>query len=83
MGTFLSRASSIEGHSADVQHTQQGVAAESCFQANLEGAGWDLDKDDYNQLCNLQMQMRMVDGSFWLNPRGPYKTLKDLWDVEE
>ena len=24
----------------------------------------------------------MVDGSMWLSPEGPYKTLDELWDGE-
>lgn len=28
------------------------------------------------------MQARMVDGSMWLQPEGPYRTLNDLWDGE-
>ena len=27
--------------------------------------------------------MRMVNGSFWLHPRGPYVTMADLWDEDE
>ncbi|KAL4532454.1 hypothetical protein Ndes2437B_g02858 [Nannochloris sp. 'desiccata'] len=25
----------------------------------------------------------MVNGAMWLNPRGPYKTMEDLWDEVE
>ncbi|KAA6421553.1 MAG: hypothetical protein FRX49_08497 [Trebouxia sp. A1-2] len=49
-------------------------------QANLDVMGWELSHEDYHKLCNLPGQMRMVNGSFWLHPRGPYKTLHDLWD---
>lgn len=28
-------------------------------------------------------QVRMVAGTFLLNPQGPYKTLEDLWDEPE
>ena len=24
--------------------------------------------------------MRMVDGSFWVSPAGPFRSLPDLWD---
>lgn len=27
-------------------------------------------------------QGRFVDGTMWLQPEGPYKTLEDLWDEE-
>ena len=27
--------------------------------------------------------MRMVDGSFWLHPKGPYVTMQDLWEEED
>ncbi len=49
-------------------------------QANLDVMGWELSHEDYHKLCNLPIQMRMVNGSFWLHPRGPYKNLHDLWD---
>ena len=26
--------------------------------------------------------MRMVNGSFWLHPKGPYITMNDLWDED-
>ncbi|DBA88993.1 hypothetical protein WJX79_009089 [Trebouxia sp. C0005] len=50
------------------------------IKANLDVMGWELSHEDYHKLCNLPGQMRMVNGSFWLHPRGPYKTLHDLWD---
>jgi hypothetical protein len=35
-------------------------------------------------LLLLQLpQQRMVSGIMWLSPRGPYKTLQDLWDEDE
>jgi hypothetical protein len=30
----------------------------------------------------LRAQARYVDGSMWLQPEGPYRTLQDLWDDE-
>ena len=50
------------------------------MQANLDVMSWELGRDDYIKLCNLHVQMRMVNGSFWLHPKGPYRTLGDLWD---
>ncbi|DBA96512.1 hypothetical protein WJX77_003634 [Trebouxia sp. C0004] len=52
------------------------------IKANLDVMGWELSHEDYHKLCNLPIQMRMVNGSFWLHPRGPYKALHDLWDDE-
>lgn len=34
-------------------------------------------------LLLLLLQQRMVSGVMWLNARGPYKTLRDLWDEDE
>lgn len=45
--------------------------------------GWRLDDDDLAALDGLSTQCRMVDGSFWLSPFGPYKVLGELWDDEE
>ena len=41
---------------------------------------WKLSQEDYAALSNLTCQMRMVNGGFWLHPKGPYKTLQELWD---
>jgi len=41
---------------------------------------WSLDEEDARALSELPTRRRMVDGSFWLSPLGPYKTLEDLWD---
>ena len=53
------------------------------MQANMDVMSWTLCAEEYNKLCGLSTQMRMVNGSFWLHPRGPYVTLNDLWDEEE
>ncbi|KAK9812757.1 hypothetical protein WJX72_003137 [[Myrmecia] bisecta] len=50
------------------------------IQANLEVFDWHMPADDFAELSALQPQMRMVDGSFWLHPAGPYKTLQDFWN---
>ena len=44
---------------------------------------WALSAEDYNKLCDLSTQMRMVNGSFWLHPKGPYITMDDLWDEDD
>ena len=51
--------------------------------ANLDVIGWKLADDDMSALDRLDTQCRMVDGSFWLSPFGPYKNLGELWDDED
>ncbi|KAL3146586.1 hypothetical protein ABBQ32_000824 [Trebouxia sp. C0010 RCD-2024] len=53
------------------------------IKANMDVMSWALCIEDYNRLCDLSTQMRMVNGSFWLHPKGPYVTLNDLWDEDE
>lgn len=53
------------------------------IRSNLDVLDWNLDDDDVRTLGSLATQRRMVDGSFWLSPAGPYRTLNDLWDDEE
>jgi diketogulonate reductase-like aldo/keto reductase len=50
------------------------------IRANLDVLSWQLPEQAMARLCARQLQQRMVDGSFWLTPKGPYKTLRDLWD---
>eukprot|EP00959_Pyramimonas_sp_CCMP1952_P330886 6928997-Pyramimonas_sp.AAC.1 len=38
---------------------------------------WELSAADMDALSSLPTQQRMVDGSFWLNPSGPYRTLEE------
>ena len=56
---------------------------EGRIKSNLDVLDWELPDEDFKAISSLARQERMVDGSFWLNPRGPYKTLKDLWDVSQ
>lgn len=52
--------------------------------SNLSGAfNWDLSEEDYRRLNSLSVQKRMVDGAAFLNPKGPYITLEDLWDTPD
>ena len=53
------------------------------IRSNLDVLDWTLDDDAARTLGSLATQRRMVDGSFWLSPAGPYRTLDDLWDDEE
>jgi diketogulonate reductase-like aldo/keto reductase len=50
------------------------------IEGNLDVLDWSLDEEDARALSELPTRRRMVDGSFWLSPLGPYKTLEDLWD---
>jgi alcohol dehydrogenase (NADP+) len=45
---------------------------------------WALSDEDLAELDALaeRTRYRAVDGAFWLNPAGPYRTLKDLWDED-
>jgi diketogulonate reductase-like aldo/keto reductase len=50
------------------------------IRANLDVLSWRLPEEAERRLGGLGLQQRMVDGSFWLSPKGPYRTLRDLWD---
>lgn len=41
---------------------------------------WELSEEDFTALSNLEPQMRMLDGSFFVNPNGPYTSVEQLWD---
>ena len=53
---------------------------EGRIKSNLDVIDWELPREDYESLCTLSNQQRMVSARFWLNPRGPYKTEADFWD---
>ncbi len=50
--------------------------------ANLEVllGGWRLSEQHMAALDALPLQRRMVDGSFWVDARGPYRSTAELWD---
>jgi alcohol dehydrogenase (NADP+) len=50
---------------------------------NLDVLDWELSPADYDLLSTMAFQMRMVNGGMWLNPKGPYVTMEDLWDEKE
>jgi len=52
------------------------------IKANIDVLSWELPRGDFDALCSLQTQMRMVDGQYFLNPKGPYRTEEELWDSE-
>lgn len=41
---------------------------------------WELSDEQMADLSSIEPQTRMLHGEFWLNPKGPYKTMSDLWD---
>ena len=53
------------------------------IRGNLDVLDWELGAEDYAALCALPVQQRMVNGSMWLNPQGPYRTMEELWDEPE
>ncbi|KAI8106531.1 hypothetical protein M9435_001074 [Picochlorum sp. BPE23] len=55
----------------------------SRISGNLDVLDWELPPWEYNLLSGMAFQMRMVNGGMWLNPKGPYRTMQDLWDEEE
>lgn len=52
------------------------------IRGNLDVLGWALTQEQYTVLSSLKFQQRMVNGAMWLHPRGPYKTMHDLWDED-
>ena len=36
----------------------------------------------FDQLNNLEFQIRMLDGNFTTGPNTPYPTINELWDGE-
>ena len=52
------------------------------IEANAQVDDWEIPAEEYAMLCGLSTQTKMVDGRYWVSPRGPYKTLEDLWDDE-
>jgi diketogulonate reductase-like aldo/keto reductase len=53
------------------------------LRGNLDVFDWELSTTEYAKLSSLKFQQRMVNGAMWLNPRGPYTTMEDLWDEPE
>ena len=55
--------------------------SEARIAQNLDVHSWEIPEQDYKALCGLGTQTKMVDGSFFLSPAGPFRTLDDLWDT--
>ncbi|KAI7845264.1 hypothetical protein COHA_001306 [Chlorella ohadii] len=53
------------------------------IRGNLAVLDWELSPEDYAALSSLPFQQRMVNGAMWLNPKGPYRTMEELWDEPE
>eukprot|EP00798_Chlamydomonas_sp_ICE-L_P017517 gene17517-23834_t len=53
------------------------------IKSNVQVFDWSLDAEDMAALSGIKIQLRMVDGSVWLNPAGPYRTLAEVWDNPE
>ncbi|KAK9867786.1 hypothetical protein WJX84_000654 [Apatococcus fuscideae] len=49
---------------------------------NLEVVGMELPAKHFDQLNNLEFQIRMLDGNFTTGPNTPYPTINELWDGE-
>lgn len=51
-----------------------GVDMSPCLQQNLEGVlGFQLAREDYERICAIPFQLRLVDGIRFLRPEGPYR----------
>jgi len=53
------------------------------IRGNLDVLSWGLSKAGFTALSTIKFQQRMVNGAMWLNPKGPYRTMEDLWDEPE
>ncbi|KAL4858530.1 Aldo-keto reductase family 4 member C10 [Chlorella vulgaris] len=53
------------------------------IRGNLDVLDWELSAADYAALSTLPFQQRMVNGAMWLNPKGPYTSMEELWDEPE
>ena len=61
------------------------VLPKSVSEARILGnaaVDWQLGLQDMAALGGFK-QTRMVHGGLFLNPAGPYRTLRDLWDTDE
>lgn len=56
--------------------------SEARILGNAAVVDWQLSEQDMAALGGFK-QTRMVHGGLFLNPAGPYRTLRDLWDTDE
>ena len=57
--------------------------SESHIRDNFEGATsaeWSLSDDQMDRLSSIEPQQRMISGTFYVHPDGPYRTVGELWD---
>ncbi|KAI3961886.1 hypothetical protein MKW98_022091 [Papaver atlanticum] len=52
---------------------------------NLQVFGWEIPDQDFNILCSISDQKRVLDGEelFVNSSEGPYKSAQELWDNED
>ncbi|KAI3860755.1 hypothetical protein MKW92_026121 [Papaver armeniacum] len=52
---------------------------------NIQVFGWEIPDQDFNILCSISDQKRVLDGEeFFMNrSEGPYKSAQELWDDED
>eukprot|EP00891_Asterochloris_glomerata_P002047 jgi/Astpho2/2047/Aster-00543 len=51
------------------------------IKSNIENTtNFALSDEDYQEISNIQHQLRLLDGYPWLHKVGPYKTFTELWD---
>jgi len=48
--------------------------------SNLDVFTWSLTADQLARLSAIEPQSRLIDGTFFVSPNGPYKTTAALWD---
>lgn len=53
------------------------------IRGNLDVLDWQLSPGEFWALSSLAFQQRMVNGALFVNPKGPYRGLQDLWDEPE
>eukprot|EP00877_Chromochloris_zofingiensis_P009000 jgi/Chrzof1/4353/Cz14g10020.t1 len=53
---------------------------EERIKANYDVWKINLTPEDFFAIAMIPLQIRMCDGSWFLRPNGPYKTLEELWD---
>ena len=46
---------------------------------NLDVYSFDLTSEQMANLSSISEQKRACDGSFWVNPAGPYRSMEELW----
>lgn len=58
------------------------ATSEAHIRSNLDVLDWSLSGEEFDRLSGLGHQMRMVDGSDFVLPAGPWPDLMTLWDGE-